>query len=135
MQRRALFIISPGVSYSGTLKDRRQELCPKLFEFVISNFSQKFDHLLPARPTPHYNLRRRRTFIFPTCRAALAYVLCISGWSEKGGLLNGDLLNDLKQRYFCAVYNHAAKADPGKGYWNPKGKLGVTTLFSEIIKL
>ena len=41
----------------------------------------------------------------------------------------------LKQRYFCAVYNYAGKADLGKGYWNPKRKLGVTMHFSEIIKL
>ena len=27
--------------------------------------------------------------------------------------------------YFCAVYNYVGKADYGKGYWNPKRKLGV----------
>ena len=41
----------------------------------------------------------------------------------------------LKQRYFSKVYNYAGKADFGKGYWNPKRKLGVTTRFSEITKL
>ena len=26
------------------------------------------------------------------------------------------------QKYFCAVYDYAEKADPSKGYWNPKKK-------------
>ena len=29
----------------------------------------------------------------------------------------------------CAVYNYSGKADLGKGYWNPKRKLGVITHF------
>ena len=33
------------------------------------------------------------------------------------------------------VYNYAGKEDLGKGYWDPKRKLGETTHFSEIIKL
>ena len=41
----------------------------------------------------------------------------------------------LKQRYSYAVYNYTGKAGLGKGYWNAKRKLGVTTHFSEIIKL
>ena len=36
--------------------------------------------------------------------------------------------------YFCAVYDYAGTADPSKGFWNPKIKLGVTTQFLEIIK-
>ena len=40
----------------------------------------------------------------------------------------------LMQKYFCAVYDYAGKADLSKGYWNPKRKLGVTTHFSEIIE-
>ena len=40
----------------------------------------------------------------------------------------------LIQKYFCAVYNYAGKADLSKGYWIPKRKLGVTTYFSDIIK-
>ena len=51
--------------------------------------------------------------------------------------VKSDFLTELpaKTEIFCAVYNHAAKAVLGKGYWNPKGKLGVTTHFSEIINL
>jgi len=33
------------------------------------------------------------------------------------------------------VYDYGGKADLSKGYQNPKRKLGVTTHFSEIIKL
>ena len=33
------------------------------------------------------------------------------------------------QKYCCAVYDYAVKADLSKGYWNSKRKLGVTTLF------
>ena len=40
-----------------------------------------------------------------------------------------------KTDIFCAVYNYTGKADLGKGCWNPKKKLVVTTHFSEIIKL
>ena len=38
------------------------------------------------------------------------------------------------QKYFCAVYYYAGKADLSKGYGNPKRKLGVTMHFKEIIK-
>jgi len=41
----------------------------------------------------------------------------------------------LQQCLFCAVYVCVEKADLTKGYQNPKRKLGVTTHFSEIIKL
>ena len=40
----------------------------------------------------------------------------------------------LIQKYFCAVYDYAGKADLSKSYWNPKRKLGVTAHFSEIIE-
>ena len=35
----------------------------------------------------------------------------------------------LKQRYFCAVYNYAGKADLGRGYWYPRRKVGVAMHF------
>ena len=38
------------------------------------------------------------------------------------------------QKYFCAVYDYAGKADLSKGYWNPKRKLGGTIHFLEIIQ-
>ena len=59
--------------------------------------------------------------------ATAPYVLRISGRSEKLGFLNGG--------HFWAVYNYAGKAEFCKGYWDLKRKLGVTTHFSEIIKL
>ena len=39
------------------------------------------------------------------------------------------------QGYFCAVQNYAEKVELSKCSWYPKRKLGVTTHFSEIIKL
>ena len=39
-----------------------------------------------------------------------------------------------KKKYFCAVYDYAGKADPSKGFRNPKIKLGVATQILEIIK-
>ena len=41
----------------------------------------------------------------------------------------------LIQGYFCAVQNYAEKAEISKCSWYPKRKLGVTTHFSDIIKL
>ena len=41
----------------------------------------------------------------------------------------------ITQGYFCAVQNYAEKAELSKCLWYPKRKLGVTTHFSEIIKL
>jgi len=41
----------------------------------------------------------------------------------------------LIQQYFCAAYEYVEKVDLSKGYQNPKRKLGVTTLSSEIIDL
>ena len=37
--------------------------------------------------------------------------------------------------FFRAVYDYVEKADPSKGYQNPKRKLGVNTHSSEIIEL
>ena len=58
-----------------------------------------------------------------------AYVLHISGYS--------DFLRNLPliQQYFCVIFGYVEKAVLGKGYQNPKRKLGVTTHFSEIIEL
>ena len=41
----------------------------------------------------------------------------------------------LIQGYFCAVQDYAEKAKLSKCSWYTKRKLGVTTHFSEIIKL
>ena len=40
----------------------------------------------------------------------------------------------LKQRSCCTVYKYTGKASLGKGYWDTKRKLGVTTHFSKIVK-
>ena len=35
------------------------------------------------------------------------------------------------QRYFCAVWDYAGKADLSKGYWNPKRKLNNHAFFRD----
>ena len=53
-----------------------------------------------------------------------AYVLRISGWSEKK-----TRWLPLIGRYFCAVYDYAGIADLSKGCWNPKRKWGQPLIF------
>ena len=60
---------------------------------------------------------------------ATAHTFCASpDGPRKSGLLMA--MSAKTERYFCAVYNYAGKADLWKGYWNPKRKLGVTMYFS-----
>ena len=73
------------------------------------------------------NLRHKHSSIKDGVPFATAHTFCASG--------DGLRKSSLKQRYFCAAYKFAGNADLGKVYWDPKRKLGVTTLFSEIIKL
>jgi len=35
---------------------------------------------------------------------------------------------------FCKAYDYGEKVDLSKGYWNPKRKMWVASLFLEIIK-
>ena len=73
VQKRALSIISLGLSYTdnlnthniSTLKDRRQKLCQKLFQTVVSDPDHKLHHLLLRNNTSIYNLRRQRRFDCP----------------------------------------------------------------------
>ena len=72
VQRRALSIISPELSYHDSLDrhglaslyDRRMKLCTDLFLFV-SNPSQKLYNLLPDRHFSAYNTTHRRVFNMP----------------------------------------------------------------------
>ena len=76
IQKRALSIISSGLSYTdnlmklniSSLRDRRLKLCKKLFQSVISDTEHKLHHLLPPKNTSAYNLRRQRSFDCPTTR-------------------------------------------------------------------
>ena len=64
---------------------------------------------------------------------ATAHTFCASrDGPSKSGFLTA---MPAKERYFCAVCKYSGKADFGKGYLDPKRKLGVTTHFSEILKL
>ena len=59
-----------------------------------------------------------------------AYVLRISRYSDfLSAVLNNTGI------FFCAAQSYAEKAELSKCSWYPKRKLGVTTHFSEIIKL
>ena len=75
VQRRALSIISPELSYHDSLDrhglaslyDRRMKLCTDLF-LSISNPSHKLYNLLPDRHFSAYNTRHRRVFNMPRFR-------------------------------------------------------------------
>ena len=75
VQRRALSIISPELSYHDSLDrhglaslyDRRMKLCTDLF-LSVSNPSHKLYNLLPDRLFSAYNTRHRRVFNMPRFR-------------------------------------------------------------------
>ena len=70
VQKRVLSIVSPGETYQRnleifqltTLRQRRHDLCDKLFNQIIRDQSHKLFHLLPQRHQSKYNLRRKKTF-------------------------------------------------------------------------
>ena len=70
VQKRALKIISPSMSYTDnlnrfnlqSLKARREDHCRKLFSTVVSDQSHKLRALLPPVNNSHYNLRTKRRF-------------------------------------------------------------------------
>ena len=70
IQKRALKIIHPELSYRKalavcnlpTLRERRQKLCDKLFNEVVSNPKHKLHKLLPSRNECQINLRAKRVF-------------------------------------------------------------------------
>ena len=51
-----------------------------------------------------------------------AYVLRISEDPRNSGFLT---VVPAKTTMICAVYDYTGRADPGKGHWNPKRKLGI----------
>ena len=73
VQKRALSVISPGLSYHdslalhniSSLRDRRIEQCNKLFESVVSDSDRKLHHLLPPKNTNKHNTRNQRQFALP----------------------------------------------------------------------
>ena len=73
IQKRALSIISPAVSYREcldsldlpTLYDRRNGLCRQLFDSIAINPGHKLYHLLPPRKQSSYNLRRQKLYNLP----------------------------------------------------------------------
>ena len=72
VQRRAMRIIFPGVSYEiflercglSTLSARRAVLCDRLFD-TLSLPSHKLNYMLPGKHNATYNTRHKRTFILP----------------------------------------------------------------------
>ena len=78
----------------------------------------------------HLQLKAALMFYLRTVPVVIAHTFCASRdtWISYRRCL-------LIQGYFCAVQNYAEKAEFSKCSWYPKRKLGVTTHFSEIIKL
>ena len=76
IQKRVLSIISPGLSYDGSLSlfnmasldDRRIDQCKKFFDSIVSNSDHKLHHFLPPKNYFHHNLRRQRHFANPVMR-------------------------------------------------------------------
>ena len=76
IQRRALAIITPGLSYSESLllynmvslEHRRSNQCNKFFESIVNNPDHKLHQLLPPTFTCKYNLRNPRKFVNPATR-------------------------------------------------------------------
>ena len=74
IQKRAVRIISPGLSYSDalvflnlqSLSERRQKLCLNLFT-QIRNPSHMLNHLLPAPRETRYSLRNSKDLYPPKC--------------------------------------------------------------------
>jgi hypothetical protein len=92
IQKRALSIINPGVSYPESLEqanlkmlsERRADTCQKLFDSITNNpSSHKLYHLLPPRHTPKYNLRRTRSFNVQKARTNRFKNTFISAMSAK----------------------------------------------------
>ena len=77
VQKRALSIISPGLSYLAnlslfnlnSLKDRRTEQCNKFFEPIVSNTEHKLHHFLPLKNYITYNHINQRQSVNPVMRA------------------------------------------------------------------
>ena len=70
VQKRALKIISPSMSYTDnltgfnlqSLKARREDRCRRLFSTGLSDQTHKLRALLPPVNNSHYNLRTKRRF-------------------------------------------------------------------------
>ena len=76
LQKRALRIIYPGLSYSDalgqyglcTLFERREALTLKLFDEITTNPQHRLHKLLPARNNCDYSLRNSSKFVRPLCK-------------------------------------------------------------------
>ena len=76
LQKRALRIIYPGMSYNQalefsrlpTLFKRREEISSKLFNEVMGDPGHTLHKLLPSKNPANYFLRRNRNFALPLCK-------------------------------------------------------------------
>ena len=74
IQRRALRIIYPDISYQAaldklnmvTLWERREKLCTELFNSVVNDENHKLHNLLPSKPLNFIILERLKNLIFRT---------------------------------------------------------------------
>ena len=85
IQKRALFIISPAMSYREfldslglpTLFDRRNRLCRQLFDSTAINSGHKLYHLQPPRKQSSYNLRRQKLYNLPRSHTERFLLFCL----------------------------------------------------------
>ena len=76
LQKRAMRIIFPFISYRDalqqarleTLSARRELITSKLFESISSNENHRLYKLLPSRNKCHFNLRHKRNFNIPMAK-------------------------------------------------------------------
>ena len=76
IQRRALRIIYPDISYQAaldklnmvTLWERREKLCTELFNSVVNDENHKLHNLLPSKALNLHNLRKVKEFNIPNFR-------------------------------------------------------------------
>ena len=76
IQRRALRIIHPDISYQAaldklnmvTLWERREKLCTELFNSVVNDENHKLHNLLPPKTVNIHNLRKAKKFYIPNFR-------------------------------------------------------------------
>ena len=76
IQRRALRIICPDLSYSVALEtaglpklyERREKISTDLFNEIVCDPTHRLHSLLPQRKSCKYALRRKRDFTLPKCK-------------------------------------------------------------------
>ena len=85
IQKRAMSIICPGVSYDEALvimnfkelATHHDEICESLFHTIVNENNHCLYKLLPASPESTYSLRRARPFYIPRFKNSFIIFSCI----------------------------------------------------------